>query len=1266
MAEMRTNPENIPDIDIEAFLKEMEPPTLPRELYDKAPKLQTFISGLDKSHALSILGGLQTLPEFQANTVRFDWAMRLVAADANGTRRLKRTDWDRFLNGLLGKSGVNRLEDPIEDFFVAPILTSKGEFSAILSCWQNPTYHAEQLIEAFSKLPDGGPKEDILASTFAMLSLSDALVRRAGLDRRMLGSGQPASKLKVPSQRRLNALSSVVRFTWVEANELIPDAKLLLPYILSSEEAHQIADQPVGNALIDFKPLLASKHGITVVAPGAITTAIRGLLINTAVTHRMGRKLQKSLNDENAKSVKLAGLEDLVEAPDIPIGELLIRQSVKEISAGRYVHTVLAVDGFNTWADKGFSGTTAYEKRFADAVFEGARFAKKSAEGRPGFKEGLTLLILGGWGQGRALEFEVPEDLLGWQIASIEPSEAALFAGLDDTKLSDLWRIWRLARVVHGMGFELHNPSGFLNLFQWWRESDNAFVPEHELDITPPYNINFGSDRLLEARKEAVHAIGRRVIDHPDGKLREVIRVDPRSIFSRLEDIYASIDDLEHGELLGAVLAGDAPVWVSRKAVGSHSLDEYENWRTILRWLELLIPQFGEQFPASSDQPVLIEIDVEWPDASDLANGLEADALPGTIEITANADTSTAQLHILRDWHGALNHEDNRAERFLAEQLLSCVAQLRGIEVTTPDLRELVNVAIGSNDVRWRHAFMAERPIETMRASGLLGDRFRPVPSSAAALVKCCSAFSVAGTKPGQKISGADECYTFLTELHSELLMTLCNAIAQFDREAMVVAALDQYQAALVEERSWSMTARALQAIHGLEEDRKASLERRGQINSTIRGCSILAEIAASHASADGGLAVGEMDLDDFQAAALQVFSIADTIPALRGGQLAPELAISPTGHLLLDYEFHDTALGSTVRVRHSKDRVEHSNAYAKFFTKREIEPQQTEQRAFLDALQSEFGVPAGAFLELGYLLADLAIELGQSTFTILRSNLLSWLDSREVEGQPNFEHLVDRLTLASRPNWQSLPDGTLERDFDIARFDRRHSLIGRPLVALNSDPDPLLAVAPALVERAARHNIGGASAGGLQGEFWVSKQMRSYVGGAGERLGLEFNERVAEAIQALGLSASASVKPSACLNQKATATLKRLGDIDVLAFTSDGRHAWVIEVKDIKLCRTLSETAKRLSEYRGLSLANGKPDNLLRHLNRVEYVRENAADLAKRKKLPKVPKVHGLVVVDAPQPMTFVTATDSLDARFVTLDALEDVDWSAGDAPNN
>ena len=123
---------------------------------------------------------------------------------------------------------------------------------------------------------------------------------------------------------------------------------------------------------------------------------------------------------------------------------------------------------------------------------------------------------------------------------------------------------------------------------------------------------------------------------------------------------------------------------------------------------------------------------------------------------------------------------------------------------------------------------------------------------------------------------------------------------------------------------------------------------------------------------------------------------------------------------------------------------------------------------------------------------------------------------------------------------------------------------------------------------------------------------------------------------------------------------MKLLGDIDVLAFSQDRLHVWVIEAKDIKLCRTLSETARRLSEYRGVPRHDNKPDNLMRHLKRAAHIREHAEALKRRYKLPAVPVVHGLVVVDSPQPMVFVETNPAPDATFVRLKDVGSVDWSA------
>lgn len=219
---------------------------------------------------------------------------------------------------------------------------------------------------------------------------------------------------------------------------------------------------------------------------------------------------------------------------------------------------------------------------------------------------------------------------------------------------------------------------------------------------------------------------------------------------------------------------------------------------------------------------------------------------------------------------------------------------------------------------------------------------------------------------------------------------------------------------------------------------------------------------------------------------------------------------------------------------------------------------------------------------------------------------------------------------------------------------------MGRPIVALNADEDPLLLVSPPLMERATLHNLAGAMQGGLQGRFWTSAAMRAFVGAAAEKTGLNFNLRVAEQVRSIGPTAYASVKLTDALHHKGTEAVKRLGDIDVLALSADGRHAWVIEAKDIRFCRTLGETTSRLSEYRGQVDAKGRRDNLRKHLDRVEYVRAHRKDLAQRYRLAAAPEVHGLVVLDSPQPMAFLPSHVSADARFVMLADLGTLDWSA------
>lgn len=247
------------------------------------------------------------------------------------------------------------------------------------------------------------------------------------------------------------------------------------------------------------------------------------------------------------------------------------------------------------------------------------------------------------------------------------------------------------------------------------------------------------------------------------------------------------------------------------------------------------------------------------------------------------------------------------------------------------------------------------------------------------------------------------------------------------------------------------------------------------------------------------------------------------------------------------------------------------------------------------------------------------------------------------------------RITLVSRRGWSDFSNGLAESDFDLGRFDRRYSLINRPLLALDTTDDPLLLVAPMLVSDSTMYALSGLRDGHLQNQFWISAEAKSYVGARAKDAGHAFEDRVAERLRGLGLRAWTRCKLSWVLNTK---TDPELGEVDVLAVSADNKRLWIIEAKDLRFCRTEAEVSARVSEYRGRVVADAKgrekPDKMLRHIRRVQYLRERHDGVCSRLRLSAPPEVHGLLIVDSPQPMNFFMLDKLEDGRSAFLDAID------------
>ena len=947
----------------------------------------------------------------------------------------------------------------------------------------------------------------------------------------------------------------------------------------------------------------------------------------------------------------------------IRAGDDIYREWVHELSAGRYIHIIQTTDGFAGWPRRSFGSVTPCGPELAKAIADAVRTQSSQLRLKDGFKEGTSFWITGGWGSGRgfsASEDQFPPD---WPLIPLDPSDILVLSACEDAKLSDLWRLEKLQELVARQGFEFSNPSGFLNMFRWWQISDHALVPENKINVTPPININFDTNLLLDLRIEAGEKLDRRTVLYPNGRLHLVTKLERGQMARAFGPVYGSVSAIQDGRLAGVALHRNSSWWVELTAHEEEkSADVFETWRAALLWASRIMPMFFNTVAKKINvSNLLFQFHLSGlpgPSNSLDNRSLGDHEIDAAVIMSSDKSSGAISIELTHNWHQGFYRPDNYAEASLAVAMLRGAAEVHGLSIENPALWDIVRSSTGSTDFRHRHAFEADSASDQLTSHGL-AKGFKPIPVSASALAKCGSVWGMHRREDGVKFEGKEACIKFLQAFLEHIQIRFISAIQRFDRRALIVAGLEGMQSAIAEEEHWGRSARALRAIHGTESDFTQSLKTSVGANGVLRANSIIVEVASTDAKRVGGETVGRMDIEELQALALQLFLSGDILPAFYSDRIEPAIEISPTGDILYDHDFETTTLKVSAELRHARARESASRKYIERFSK--SSPAASPDAELLKAISAEYGGSTQLFRDLPYALVEACESQGRGVVTLRRSALLTKLQDVKYLAGVNVAPMIDRLTLPSRNGWGDILPGTKASDFDLSKFDRRFSLIARSIVSLSAETDAELVIAPGVIERGFMHNIGGAISGALQNEFWQSTTMRAYASRSGARDGLEFNGSVAEAIAQLGLHTWPSAKPSWCLNSKKTEELERLGDIDVLAVSADGEIVWVVEAKDLKLCRTMGEAARRLSDYRGEYKRNGKPDELVKHLKRVAYLREHASGLVQRLNLSKPPRVHGILVVNAPQPMQQLHKEYSANSTVVMLERLDEVPWSTG-----
>ncbi len=520
--------------------------------------------------------------------------------------------------------------------------------------------------------------------------------------------------------------------------------------------------------------------------------------------------------------------------------------------------------------------------------------------------------------------------------------------------------------------------------------------------------------------------------------------------------------------------------------------------------------------------------------------------------------------------------------------------------------------------------------------------------------MKCRSVWNFRDRALGGEIDGKKECLAFIFQYIDEMLQSLITDIRRYDRAELCVMCAKCHQDARREQTLWRRTIRAMRAIHGDSGDANA-LKRQFEINAVMRSAKVICEIAACEAPISGAAQPSRTEVDEMFAKSLLIFGNGQLYGAIVTDFIPAKIRISPAGDLMTDRGAVTNILSPGVEWVTRKRFDEAAEAYG--LREESEDPQrQPFDMALRRALEAEYGISVEGFLDLQYALAELAEERKQPVPVLLRSELAKWLTENDGYHCREPLALLERLTLPARSAWLDLSSGIRFADIDFGKFDRPWSLINRPLLALDNTADPALVLSPVLVADAVHYSVSGLVEGSLNDRYWVSAEARRFAGAQGKASGDAFEDDLVARLRALTLEVIPRCKLSSVLNQKVP---DDLGDIDALAITPDRTRVWVIEAKNLRLCRSEAEAASRMYEYRGDLVTDERgrqrPDEMLRHLRRVGYLRQHKDRLVARLTLPGPPEILGLLIVESPQPMNFHAVKSDLDARSVFLDALNE-----------
>lgn len=1207
------------------------------------PTLLKEFRKLDPAVTAASFAALLTAPELQANCYRLEYLVHLAVAYCNGQARPTQDLIQRAFK-ILGVGVCGMAEDPAEDVFVSLVSTPRGNFRVFEGIHEGNGFHLQRILNVVETMPQEEPFERIRNAVEAVLRLSEALAKRAGLAAGDLGQELPLKDIPKGALQKIPARRQNIQFSNSDLEQLGMSRSLLSEFAFGPGLRSLILSQSPGDTELERRPLVFHNGAALLLLPTAVGPALTRFVIEAVLSMGLTQKFERALANEFAKLFRDTPLlGGGAGAPIIfqEIRGLRVASIARKVDPGRFMQIVFLVDGLAGFQESGLGGLNADPDGWGSVFEEHVRQAAGKASGEHGFKGGISIFVTCGYGRTVGCTFggDLPAD---WRTEFMSAHDFVTLSWLTGFNALSFWRLLDAQEAIERQGVALMNISGVLNLVAWSRYLKGHLVPNGQLgtstDGQGPNMILVQQNMLRDLRREVAMDWSPQRVPDVDGRFVRV-RGMSKSLFEEdgRKPLFGSEEDLFKGELRGVYLARNRPWWVGIGAPeGAPSGSIFQHWEMLCGWIGRAAPVLDGAYPGLPPGPILFHFDFEElaGDARGPIKAKNKDELAALLTIDAEPGNPKVRIVVASGYGDGFSQAENTAEVGLVEMIIRGAEQAAGEAADPVKRAALLHEICPDSEARYIHRFEA-RSFRDYAHSEIDEDPVL-IDQMDDATYRVGLGWRVRSRGETVEFLNPAACTAVLNDIVRIVLNDMCELLRGLDRRSFVKAVLANHERAVFDRDHWNRTTRAVLALHN---EKEAAVRTMVQHHSRLNACGtasrILLEAAICECPISGGSVPGQLDLSRLMALSMLAFYYGGWSDAIHWGAAEPRVRITPLGDVHMDHKFMDAVYEPFGRSVAERDVNRARGSYEKLYQAEGPQRSVADvvESKFLDAWKEEFRIPLeGVRAFLGALEREF-VEPPRPVSELRHSALAGMLATAAGVPLQNAVESLALLTLVPRPGWRTTHPPFAEKDWYPWRFRRRLSVLRRPFIQIDSTEDPAIAFAPGLVGDSLRAIVARFESGEIPPSQAVSSAMKKWIGHANNMQRTEFNSSVSARMEELGWRTRKEVTLTGLLRRPLD---RNYGDIDVLAWHPNLGRVLAIECKDLQFNKTLGEVAEQLSDFRGEIRPDGNADHLKKHLERLNVLGAHAAEVAKELELGLPMTLEGHLVFRNPVPMKF------------------------------